>query len=324
MPPLANPYSELTGSHLGPRTSIQREVGERLFKDGYIPDPVGCVNPNGRPVFDASVPTVHNVTEKDMKETGKLMWRTYALWKTSLKVERRDSVYEALVAGEYSNLQAAHHFLGTPFPMIEPHPHIAEAFVAIRWYEHFISALISVGFYQYMRTKPVLRYSHLNMTVQKGFIWFCFVFFEFLMGERAIMRLAGKIENEAECYKFGVLETRDRLERKVEYYRKFRDFKNEWLRRWDYHVWGMRPGERYKIWSACFFPAYPIMFCEKVDFPMRKNPFTLSSAPLSEYKLEPIAAHWYPTYNKAKGPVVEGHPEFKYLYRPLSTSGWNV
>ncbi len=312
------------GNKVGPLTAIQKEVGDRLFKEGYIPDPVGCVNHFGKPVFDASEPGRFEVTEKEMKESDKMAWKTYSLWKTTLKVERRDSIYEALVSGEYSNYSAAHHFLGTPYPMIEPHPHIWEILVAIRWYEHIASVFITAGLYNYMRTKPVLRYSHLNMVVQKGFCWFGFVWFECLFGDRAWLRLQGKINNEAECYKFGVLETKDRLEKKVEYWRKYKAYKAEWMRRWDYHVWGQRPGERYSLFSACHFPPYPTMFSEKTDFPMRKNPFILSSKPLSAYKLEPLSCHWYPRASPTKGPVVEGHPEFKYLYRPEGTDGWNV
>ena len=321
---LRNGVGDQAGSKTRQRTQIQTEVGNQLFADGYIPDPVGCVNVDGKPVFDASVPQLLNVSEKEMKDSDKMAWKVYSLWKTTLKVERRDSIYEALASGEYSNMSAAHHFLGTPYPVIEPHPHIWEIMVSIRWYEHIASAFITAGFYNYMRVKPVIRYSHLNMAVQKASMWFCFFFMECMFGDRAWLRLQGKISNEAECYKFGVLETRDRLEKKVEYWKKFKKFKAEWMRRWDYHVWGQRPGERYSLLSACHFPPYPVMFCEKTDFPMRKNPFLLSSKPLSEYKLEPLSNHWYPEAKGTSYPVVEGHPEFKYLYRPTSTNGWNV
>jgi hypothetical protein len=317
-------FGDAPGAHTRPMTRIQKEVGDRLFKDGYIPDPVGCVNTDGKPVFDATVPQLLNVTEKEMKDSSKMAWKVYQLWKTSLKVERRDSIYEALTSGEYSNMSAAHHFLGTPYPVIEPHPHIWEVCVAIRWYEHVASLLITAGFYNYMRTKPVMRYSHLNMIVQKASMWFCFFFMECLFGDRAWLRLQGKIDNEAECYKYGTLETKDRLEKKVEYWQRYKAFKAEWMRRWDYHVWGQRPGERYSFLSACHCPPYPVMFCEKTDFPMRKNPFVLSARPLSEYKMESVSMHWYPQSDKYGGPSVDGHPEFKYLYRPTSTDGWNV
>ena len=294
-------------------TDIQREVGNKLFAEKRIPDPIGCVNSNGRPIFDASLPFQHTVTEKEMKDGQKLAYRTYALWKTSLKVERRDNVYQALTAGEYSNYSAAHHFLGTPYPVIEPHPHIYELFVAIRWYEHIMAVAVTSLSYQYLRSKPTLRYSHLSMTVQKAFIMFIFMFTECGSSERAYGRLIGTLENEAECHKFGVVETRERLEKKVEYWTKFTAMKAEWMRRWDYHVWGQRPGERYGFLSACMFPPYPPMFGTKVDFPMRKNPFLVSAKPLSAFKLEPVCGHWYP--ENITTPVEEAHPEFKYLWR---------
>lgn len=301
-----------------PMTAIQKQVGDALFAEKKVPCPVGCVDTNGKPIFDATRPFQHAVSEREMNDHSKQIWKTYSLWRTSLKVERRDSVYEAFTSGEYSNYSAAHHFLGTPFPIIEQHPHIYELCVAIRWYEHLVSGAIVAAFYNYMRTKPALRYGHLNMTSQRGFIFFMYCFTECMFAERAWLRLQGRIENEAECHKFGVQETKARLEKKVEYWKRYGAYKEEWMRRWDYHVWGMRPGERFGFWSPCHFAPYPPMFCEKTDFPMRKNPFLLSAKPLSEFKLEPLNSHWYPIYSEDS--VTEGHPELKYLWR----RGWNV
>jgi hypothetical protein len=294
-------------------TDIQKEVGQRLYAEGKIMDPVGCVDSNGKPIFDASAHMQYNVTEKEMSDADKLAWRTYQLYKLTMKVERRDSVYQALVGSDYTNGQPTHHFLGAPYPVIEPNPYIGELLTGVRWYEHIFSAVSAIGYYQYIRTKPNIKYSYTSLHVQKWTFMFLYVFFEMCCMQRSLLRLQGRIPNEPECHKFGVLESKERLEKKVEYWRKYKAYKEEWMRRWDYHVWHMRPGERYQLWSSCHFPPYPVLFSSKTDFPMRKNPFVLSSKPIGELRLDCQAAHYYP--KGATTPVEAERPEIKYLWR---------
>ena len=98
-----------------------------------------------------------------------------------------------------------------------------------------------------------------------------------------------------------------------------KDYKEEWMRRFDYHVWGMRPGERTGLFSACHFPPYPVAFCTRTDFPMRKNPFILSSKPISKLRLDSMQSYFWA--EDADTPIERARPEVNYLYRGGLKSG---
>jgi hypothetical protein len=283
----------------------------QLFPD-HVPDPA-CIKDNGKPVFDATFTSTYKLTEKDMSEPELLAWKNFQLYKTSMKIDRRDSVYMALAASDYTNFKVSDHWLGAPYPIIEPNPFMAEVMFGVRWYEHIMSVFFGFGFFVWFRTKPTVRYSPLNVFVQKCSILWMFVMMEMNWGYRSIARLQGRVHNEPECFKYGVVETPRRLEEKIKYWRKYKAYKDEWMRRFDYHVWGMRPGERQTFFSSCFISPFPVLFCEKTEFPMRKNPFILSSKPISKLRLDSMASYYYA--KDANTPIEQARPEVNYIYR---------
>jgi len=117
-----------------------------------------------------------------------------------------------------------------------------------------------------------------------------------------------------------VLENEERLKEKARYWEKYRAYKEEWMKRYDYYVFGMRPGERYTLLSPCHVPPAPVAFGKKTDFPMRKNPFVLSNAPISKVEMEKLRKHFRDHHTHAPHPREFHAPELKYF----NQSGVNV
>ena len=258
----------------------QREAASRLFPD-HIADPANMLDIHGRPIFDATFTHKYEVTEKEMTDHERVAFRQYQLWKTTLKIERRDNMYAAMATSDYTNGTAAHDWLGSPFPIIEPKPTITEVMRTVRWYEHTGAFITSIGLYAQLRARPAVRYTGASVQTQRSMVPFYFGMFEFLNGYRAMDRLKGFVRNDYECERFGVLESPARLAEKARYWERYRRYKEEWMKRYDYYVYGMRPGERYTFLSPCHFPPLPIAYNKRTDWPMRKNPFVLVERPLS-------------------------------------------
>jgi hypothetical protein len=267
-----NPQENWSGKH--------KEVADKLYPD-FISDAANGIDIHGKPVFDATNPHKYVVTEKEMTDYEKISFRQYQLWKTTMKIDRRDSMYEAFATSDYTNGSAVHNWLGAPFPIIEPNPTPGELMYAVRWYEHLGAILASCTFFAYVRGKPQVRYTGAAMTPQKGLIPFAFIFMEFMNGHMASSRLMGKVENEYECMRFGVVESPARLAEKAKYWERFRKYKEEWMKRYDYYVYGMRPGERYSFLSPCHFAPASVLFNKRTDYPMRKNPFILTETTMT-------------------------------------------
>lgn len=278
-----------------------------------IPDPVGCLDAHGKPIFDATFSHRYRVSEKDMTDAQKMAWRTYQLYRLTMKVERRDSVYQAMMSSDYSNFNSVHHWLGTPYPIIEPHPFILEAFSGIRWYEHAISLSVGYVFFQVIRLKPNYKYTTLNPSANRAAMLMLMGMNEFLWAHRSVARLQGKMENHHECMKYGVMETPDRLQKKAENWAKYKAYKDEWTQRWDYYVWGMRPGERYTFFSQCQWAPRGTYYCTKTDYPQRINPFLLSTRPINKWRMETAIGYYYAP--GADTSLERTKPEINYLYK---------
>lgn len=283
-----------------------------LYPD-YVPDPIGSFDATGKPIFDSTVSHKYTVSEKEMTDAQKMSWRTYQLYKLTLKLERRDTVYEALMSSDYANFNCEHHWLGTPYPIIEPYPFMLEVFYGVRWYEHAISFLFGHLFYQYQRTRPNIRYTTFNPSVNRiAFLWI-WCTSDMLFGFRSCARLQGKCENHHECLKYGILETKERLAQKAENWRKFADYKKEWVQRFDYYIWGMRPGERHTFFSQCHWGPKDIDYNTRLDFPQRLNPFVLSTTPINKWRIEVAWGYFFQP--GADTPLERSKPEMHYQYR---------
>lgn len=289
------------------------ELGLRLMEEDRLPDPAHMIDSNEKPLVDVTFPAKFSPAEKEMSDREKLAWKNYQLYRLTLKMDRRDTVYEALATSDYPYFRPTQHWMGSPFPVIEPHPFVGEVFTGMRWYEHVTSAVTAVLYYQYIRMKPMIRYSGTNWFTHKYMLFFVFSMMEFNFGYRSIWRLQGQVPNEPECYKYGICETPDRLRMKSEYWGKFRAYKEEWCRRWDYYMWGMRPGERLTFFSGCWMPPWPVRFNTKYDFPIRKNPFVLTDQAVRDMRLEHNTSF---TYAEGADSYIErARPEVKYLWR---------
>lgn len=288
------------------------EEGKRLVAEGRLEDP-GMINGNGKPIYDTSNHTRFTVSEKDMTDHQKMQWKNFQLWKSTLKIERRDHVIEAITTSDYPHSRMSHHWMGTPFPVIEPQPWVGEVFFALRWYEHALALMSSTIYWQYMSAKPAVRYFNMPWYSKKWITVALTLNCEFAFGYRAIWRLQGQTPNETECYKYGVLETPHRLAVKADRWRRFKNYKEEWMRRYDYYLWGMRPGERWSFFSPCWMAPWPIRFNTKTDYPIRKNPYMLSKHGIRERYLESNYGHYFPV--DADDYLTRSRPEVKYIWR---------
>lgn len=304
-----SPVKQNPESHWSHR---QKSAAAKLFPD-YVADPANAIDINGKPVFDCTFNHKYEVTENEMSDFQKIAWKQYLLYKTTLKVDRRDTVYEALATSDTTNSSNLHNWLGAPFPVIEPKPSPGELFYTIRWYEHISALACSLGFYAYLRAKPSIRFSAAYIGAQRGAFYWTFGMLEFGLGHRASCRLRGTIENEREADIFGVVENKSRLEEKVKFWEKYRAYKEEWMKRYDYYVYGLRPGERFTLLSSCHFPPAPVLFNKRTDFKLRRNPFLLSEQPATPAEIDKLYKHFARTQgNRTPHPLELHRPEVKY------------
>lgn len=293
------------------RTST--DLGQRLYEEGRIADPAHMIGENGKPIVDVTFPAKFAATEKEMTDREKMAWKNYQLYKVTLKLDRRDTVFEALATSDYPHFRVTQHWMGAPFPIIEPHPFVGEVFSGMRWYEHTFSVAFAILYFQWIRFKPTTRYGGSNWYSQKAIMIGVFAMMEFNFGYRSIWRLQGMVPNEPECFKYGICETPDRLRKKAEYWGKFKAYKEEWCRRWDYYMWGMRPGERFSLMSACWMAPWPVRYNTRYDYPIRKNPFVLTDQSIRDMRLDHNVGFYYAPGTDSY--IERARPEVKYIWR---------
>ncbi len=189
-----------------------------------------------------------------------------------------------------------------------------ECWKATRWYEHLVGPFLTVAAFTYQRVKPVIRYSSYNIRTIRGVSLFVTCFSEIVFGQRGQARLQGRVNNEYECDKFGVLESPARLKQKAENWEKFAAYKEEWMKRFDYYVYGMRPGERFTFFSQLHVPPFRVRYNKRSDYPMRKNPYFLSTYSVKDYRLESPGFTHYPK-GKGETPLEASRPETRYVWK---------
>jgi hypothetical protein len=274
----------------------------------------GGVDVTGKPIFVATEHTRYAPsTDRELSDQEQLAWKTFQLWRTSKSIERRDSVYRTITNSDYTNFNITRHIMGTPYPVIDYTPSFLDCLAGIRLYEHAFSALVSVGYSTWIHSKPSTRNVKMLSPTSFAIGWGTFLMTELCFCYRSMFRLSGFLPNDYECRKFGVLETKERLEHKKEMWTKYAAYKKEWCRRFDYHVYGIRPGENFSLFSACWFPAWESSYGKITDYPLRKNPYFLSTTPLREYYIESMFTADGPRTDRA--PLAIARPEVKYVFR---------
>ena len=285
------------------KKEVVAALGDRL-------DDPAMVDNRGRVIVDVSQPfeqTLDPTKHKTMSNEQKAAYKQYMLERTMLKIQRRDDhVAQHLNFNGDSVVRQSYSF-GTPFPVIEPHPHIAECWYGIRWYEHGIVLGAAYLFNLSFRHRGLMakQSKHAALTV--------IVCGEFLVTHyNSKKRLAGLAPNERECYKYGVLESNERLREKAAHWRAYKEYKDEWCRRYDYFVYGQRPGERLSLLASCHWRPRPVIFNEKFDYPMRKNPYWTYGPPLETARLE--GGRFFQFVPGAETALEVARPELKYIY----------
>lgn len=273
----------------------------------------GGVRDDGKPIFIATdhkrfSPSVdHELTDQEQ-----LAWKSFQLWRTTQGIERRDSVFRTIINSEYTNFNLNFHIMGTPYPVIEDCVSFKDCLLGIRWYEHAMSAAAAYGYNVWIKSKATTRAAQIMPMSRSCIVWGTFVMVELCFAYRSLFRLQGYAANDHECRKFGVLEDKQRLEKKKEMWEKYAAYKKEWCRRFDYHVFGIRPGENFSLWSACWIPALVPSYNTITDYPPRKNPYFLTSTPLVETFVEgPMNMN---VLKQDNVPLIKARPELKYLY----------
>lgn len=274
----------------------------------------GGVDITGKPIFVATEHTRYAPsTDRELSDQEQLAWKSFQLWRTSMSIERRDSVYRTITNSDYTNFNITRHMMGTPFPVIDYNPSFPDCLRGIRLYEHAFAAAVAAGYTYWIRSKPSTRNLKMlgaaNFTISVG----TFIMTELCFCYRSMFRLSGFLPNDYECRKFGVMETKERLERKKDMWAKYVAYKKEWCRRFDYHVYGIRPGENFSLFSACWLPAWDSAYGKITDYPLRKNPYFLSSTPLRDMFIE--SRHQQDSPMSDSAPLTHARPEVKYVFR---------
>lgn len=274
----------------------------------------GGEDANGKPVFLAGARSRYVPTpDHQLSDVEQLQWKQFQLYKATMSIDRRDSAYQTLTKSDFTNFQTAQNLLGSPYPVIDNEPHVLDAIFAIRWYEHVFSAAFAVGYTYWLKSRAGIRIANINPMVQTCIKALNFFGCECVFTYRSVGRLSGSVPNEPECNYYGILEDSATLKRKAELWEKYANFKAEWCRRWDYHVYGIRPGERVSFFSACWFSPGAVRYNKKTEFPKRKNPYFLSNTPLKDFFLEGPVLLQYP--KGTNYPLAKARPEVAHLYR---------
>lgn len=281
----------------------------------------GSVNPNtGKPVFVAASQSLYTARERDdLTNADRINFRTVQLQKAIESIARRDSVYHDLAQENYTGGSITYQVLGSPYPVIEPFPSVGESYKATRWYEVGISVAVPAAI-QYT-ARHSARWRHVRNYRMKFFLPTTTAFaFLTAFAIRGQNRLLGMAENEYEAMKYGVYDTPENLQRKANNWAKYAAYKEEWLRRYNFTQYGERPSETGKFLSACWFPSSKITFNTRTDYPARKNPMWLTTAPLRDMHSEWAFTYALPPKNlgaaerPSDDPVQVGRPELSERY----------
>lgn len=236
-----------------------------------------------------------------------------------MAVGRRDKIYHDVANSEYTNFHLAYHLMGTPFPVIESNVGAVECFLAVRPYEHLVSVGISAAYATWIASKASTRFVASKGMTSRMLCYLNFAMAEVAFCYRSMLRLTGHLPNDYECRKYGVLEDAAQLERKRFLWEKYAAYKKEWCSRYDYHVYGIRPGGNRSLFSSCWLPSWTPQFLTTTEYPRRKNPYFLSATPLASTFAENPFLGEIPKSDLV--PLVRARPEVKYLYHgPLDES----
>lgn len=312
-------FETVVGSTLRPFQKQFTDQGIKLYTEGSLVDP-SAVDGAGKPIYqqrfvlDASQPkTATTVTEKPMSSTDLLNFRNFQLHQTLDRIERRDEVQGSLQSYSPDTFAAnsVNHFLGTPFPIIEPNPAFSESFACIRWYEHSMTVIASMVAHQVTSSSPATRFS-IGSTAANGFLLLplCMTSYWFTRGQ---YRLKGLVPNEPEAYAYGTIESPERLAVKAERWRKYSNYKEEWMRRWNYYVWGQRPGETWNLGnSGCFLHHSQVKYNVKTDYPVRRNPYAVTTEGVRTMNLSGPSLN--PSVKNNDTYMTRARPEIKHAY----------
>lgn len=280
----------------------------------------GGIREDGKPIFIATDHKRFSASaDRELSDQEQLAWKSFQLWRSTQSIERRDSVYRTIINSEYTNFNLNFHIMGTPYPVIEDTVAFRDCFTGIRWYEHIVCAATAYGYNMWILSKASTRAAQIMPASRGSIVWGTLFLMEFCFAYRSLFRLQGYAANDHECQKFGVLEDKTRLEKKKEMWEKYTAYKKEWCRRFDYHVYGIRPGENMSLMSACWIPAVEPAFGKITEYPPRKNPYFLTSTPLVDIFSE--APNSMDILKQDNVPLIKARPEFRYLYHgPLNAA----
>lgn len=273
----------------------------------------GGVNESNRPIFLSTEHTRYAPsTTRELTDQEQLAWKAFQLWRTSKSMDRRDSVYNTIINSDYTNFNLAFHIMGSPFPVIDNTPHLMEVFRCIRWYEHLTSFSAAYMYSMWIHSKATTRAAKMLPASLTLITCGTFCMMEVAFGYRSLFRLAGFLPNDYECRKYGVLEDSARLQRKKALWDRYAAYKKEWCRRFDYHVYGIRPGENWSLFSACWFPSWEPIYGRETCYPRRKNPYFITAKPLEDIFTENRS---FTDITKTESsPLIKVRPELKYLF----------
>lgn len=283
----------------------------------------GSVNSNtGKPVFISASQSLYTATDReDLSNEDRLAYANIKLQRAIEAISRRDAVYHDLAQENYTGGSITYQVLGTPFPVIEPFPSVGECFSAIRWYEWGFAAAVGLGWKLNLRSSAAFRHVR-NPRIIRFFIPACISMSFIAAGAaRGQDRLMGFAENEHECDKYGVYDSPENLERKAKNWAKYAAYKEEWMRRYNYINFGERPEETGGFLSACWFKYFPVTYNTRTNYPYRKNPMFLTTAPLRDLQSEWSFTYALPPRNSADpatrrsdDPAQYGRPELSHRY----------
>lgn len=274
---------------------------------------LGAVDPNGKSQFYvANKSLFYNKEVDQLSDIQRIEWKSFQLWKSTTSIERRDSIYQAINQSDFQ-FHVTHHILGSPYPVIEPVPGIMECTCAIRWYEHGLCLFGTILYLKYLTSSPKMRWNNIAYSGRRALTGGVFFGLEGIVAHRSYERLIGLAENDYEATKYGVFESADRLEKKKVLWTKFKEYKEEWMRRYDYHLMGLRPGDTYSLNTPSIAPTWPVRFATKTDYSPRKNPFMLSSKPVHDMWIE--SGYMYNMKSFPDTPEAQARPEITHLYK---------
>lgn len=272
-----------------------------------------CEGEGGRPVFLANEHTKYTGhVDRELTDQEQLAWKSFQLWRAAQSVERRDMVYNAIINSEYTSFHLTTHILGAPYAIVDTEPSVLTCIKCVRPYEHAFSLLVAYSYSIWIRSKPSAHIHRILGSTRRTAVFGTFVMTDMMFVYRSSMRLIGRAANDYECRKYGVIEDRERLEQKKALWERYAAYKREWCRRYDYHVYGIRPGENWSLFSACWLPMWTPAYNTVTDYPRRKNPYFVTTTPVRDL-CNDNALHT-PTPNDLKVPLVQARPEFQYRY----------